>query len=720
MSNQVKRLQTRKQERKIAKHEKKEQRINYFKKRNNTGAGHQSQQQERKARPNINKSKPNTERKDDKKSGKLAMKLAIKMEDKIIKQMERKLNLNKRRKKTNTLPKIFYDQGFGEILDFIDKRVDADADLRESKNNEGPEEDDAVGSEDDEMSDEEEDEDGMDDEMEDSAEDGDLEEGSEDEEYDSLKTDLYGNPLDKKGRPIQSMSEPSILQKEQELDKDLLRKIRGQLNRLTSSNLPGISSFIEGFYKSNPRYQVNQSICQCIHDLIVIDVTLSPLKLVCELTLLLCVLHENIGEEVGGHAIHFFVKVFNDLFEKRKETKDEDKRLDNSLSILCYLYAEHLIDVGLFAEIVSFIIQDFSDKSVELLMFILTTTGFVMRKDSPDSLKNIITQIQRKSEERTSKKDESLEPNKRIDFMLETLTAIKNNNMLKVTSKSAGFVQPIDPEQLKNTLKGSLKKSNKVTPIAGSLKQVLSSNRWWIKVGSLLENQTKEERDQNRKKDSSDGIPGETFTNNEEKLCRSLRLNTTPLRRSLFKALLTSSDFIEAADRLGSLCKKTQMMEAAYVLLQVSIHERNFNPFYVVVAKRLGSFDRKYKLAIFFAIRDRLSEVESMKVNKRKVFATLIFHLVKEKVISLSVLKVFDFSDMSEARMTFMKEILELIMSEEDSIMKEIFDRIPKKDHQFASSIRLFISCFMENSGSENMTRDLLKAKIKLGRQLSL
>ena len=52
-------------------------------------------------------------------------------------------------------------------------------------------------------------------------------------------------------------------------------------------------------------------------------------------------------------------------------------------------------------------------------------------------------------------------------------------------------------------------------------------------------------------------------------------------------------------------------MEAATVLLQVAIHEKTFNPFYIVLAKRLGVFDRKYKLALFFAIRDRLSEIQT-------------------------------------------------------------------------------------------------------------
>ena len=708
----VKGFRSRKEEKKLARLQKKEKRVQHLRRKSKTSKNEDDQERQRLLRKKtaMLKKKKQDKKRDNMKQG---QRLAIKMEDKVIKEMERKLKL--KRRKDGRLPNSFYADGLGDILDFIDKRVDPDADLNEqpvdeeTSENEGEDFD----SEEDCLTEEED-------------HDEDMVEGSldlsDEDDTEETKTDLYGNLVDKKGRVIPKTTQEQVVQEDQELDKDLLRKIRGQLNRLTSFNLPGISNFIEALYKSNSLFQVNQCICQCIHDLVIIDITLSPLKLVSELTLLVCVLHENIGEEVGGHAINFFVKAFHSLFEMRHESSDDDKRIDNALSIICYLYAEHLIDVGLFSQIVSLIIQDFSDKSIQLLMFVLTTTGFVMRKDSPDSLKNIIKQIQCKTEERSAAKGHCLDSNKRIDFMLETLTAIKNNNILKVTSKSAGFVHPIDRDELKNALKASLKKTTKVTPITATLNQALSSNRWWIKVGCLLENEISDERDSRNRSSNKDSreVSEEALTGNEEKLCRSLRLNTTPLRRSLFKAIMTSSDFIEASDRIVSLCQKTQMMEAATVLLQVAIHEKTFNPFYIVLAKRLGVFDRKYKLALFFAIRDCLSEIHDMKDSKRTVFATFIFHLVKEKVISLSVLKVFDFSDISEERMTFMKQILELIMSEEEAVMKDIFDRIPKKDHQFASSIRLFISCFMDNSASESATRDLLKAKIKLGKQLSL
>ena len=544
----------------------------------------------------------------------------------------------------------------------------------------------------------------------------DSDERESEDETNETRTDLYGNLIDKKGIRIIEINEPtsSVIPEEKECDKDLIRKIRGQLNRLTSSNMPGISTFIRNLYKQNSLFQVNQCICQCISDLVIIDTVLSPLTMVSELALLICVLHENVGEEVGGHAINFFVKKFHSLYHSNEGKQSENKMTDNALGILCYLYAGQVIEIGLFSEVISDVIQDFCDKTIELVMFTLTTVGFLMRKDSPEKLKEMLKKIQTQSEARKSTSGEE-ETDKRLEFMLETMTAIRNNNILKVTSKATGLVHPVDRDELKSTLKNCLKRSQKVTPIPATLKQALSSNRWWIKVGGLLEAQKSKDND----KPVFLSNPLETFSENEEKLCRSLRLNTTPLRRSLFKAIITSSDFIESADRIVSLCKKTQVLEAAYVLIQIAIHERTCNPFYVHVCKRLAAFDRQYKLAVFFATRDRLKELDSMKETKRLVFASLVFLLVKLEVITLSVLKVIDFSDLSEASMQFLKTVLQEVMSLEETVMKDMFDRIPKKDHLFTASLRLFISCFMDDSAAESKTRDLLKAKIKLSKQLT-
>lgn len=630
----------------------------------------------------------------------------LKADDKVIKQMEKKLKLN-RRKGRKAIPKSFYADGLGDLLDLVDKRVDPDQDLDEVKD-EGEEEQQSDDSDQDMNSD---------------VHDQESDHGSEhsDQEFDqeiefdpdSEKEDEdEGVESDESDEEAQeTIAEPPaepIRQEPEQLDQTLLRRIRGQLNRITTSNMPSICSFIGNMYRENSLFQMNESICRCMDSLLVIDVTLSPLKLVTEMCLLLAALHENIGEEVGGHAMHYFVKKFKAEFDSSSRSM-ESKKLDNVIAIICNLYATGVMDSGLMYEIVSELVTMFDEKSIELLLFILTAVGFLMRKDSPDRMKSLIRDIQ-------SKSNTAPDVSKRTEFMLETLTEIKNNNILKVTSRSSSVVMPIDRDELKSILRNCLKQSTKVTPIPATLQQVLTSNRWWIKVGpGLIEDQEiREAKDKVLETSKVSAMSFNLESESEERLCRKLRLNTTTLRRSLFKAVISSSDYIEAADRLASLCNKSQCIEAANVVIQISIHEtKKFNPFYFHVLKRLASFDRRYKLSIFFAIKDRLTEVSDFSEAKQLSFATLIFHLIKAKVISLAVVKGLDFASLTESLVQFMTSLLQMIMDEGEEVMREVFDRIPKKDHMLLTQIRLFISCFMDKANEQSLGRDLMNARIK-------
>ena len=629
----------------------------------------------------------------------------LKADDKMIKQMEKKLKLNRRKGRTS-IPKSFYAEGLGDILDLVDKRVDPDHDLLVEKESPATDEE--------EMDELDVDSDADDQEEEDShLSDGDIDQEIEfDVEEDDADISDDADEEEEKDEDdvVAAHASPqSVTEKPEPLDETLLRRIRGQLNRITSSNLPSISTFIEKMYQNNSLFHMNESICRCIESLLVIEVSLSPAKLVTEMCLLLASLHANIGEEVGGHAIHYFVRAFKTQLDANMMSMDS-KRMDNIVSILCNLYAVCLVDCGLFYELTGEIVSCFDEKSIELLLFILTSVGFLMRKDSPDRMKTLIQSIQTKARQSPDV------VSKRTEFMLQTLAEIKNNNILKVTSKASSIVSPIDRDEVKAILKNCLKRSAKVSAIPATLQQALSSNRWWIKVGpGLIENQQNREDKQEQKavQEKREKYEFSLESEAEEKLCRRLRLNTTPLRRSLFKALISSSDYIEAADRLASLCRKNQCIEAANVVIQVAIHEtKSFNPFYLHVLKRLSSFDRQYKISIFYAMRDRLPDVQSFSEAKKQTFARLMFHLTKEKVISLSVVKSLDFASLTESLADFLKQLLTLVTS--DSGMREMFDRIPKKDHMLLTSLRLFISCFMDQSAESSLGRDLITARIRM------
>lgn len=679
-------------------------------------------------------------------------KTAIEREDKVIKSMEKKLKLNKRRKK-NTLPKSFYEEGLGDVLDFLDNRNANDSDdeqppkkvkaektaaaksdlpWSDDEMSEGEFERDFGGYSDDEQgeiskskkvkskpterpsSEDEGSEEDFGEEFEDEGSDGEDSEQSE-EESDLEREDIYGRKLDKKGNVIKEESkrpkvDASANYTPEELNPDLVRRIRGQLNRVTSSNLPGISTFLENLYRSNSFYQMNEGICKCVSDLLVIEVTLSPLKLVEELCLLMATMHENIGEEVGGHCVHYFIKLFNELLTEHNQRKHDDsynasaKKLDNSVAVLCFMHAVGLLDPQLMFDVIDELVAVFDEKCVELLVFILISVGFLLRKEDPVRMKELVSKTRSKA---SGYDKNDISGGKRVEFMIETLTLIKNNNLMKISSRS-GIVSPIERENLRNVLKNCLKRSTKVNYIPGRFQQVLLSNRWWIKVGTLLElTDSSKEAKKHELKLAND----EEFTELDEKLCKALRLNTTPLRKSLFKALISSSDYIEACQRLTSLAKK-QFSEVANVVVHVCLSEKNFNQFYVHLLKALATFDRKYKLATQFALRDKITELETLSAKSRANLPQLVFSLIKENVTSINVLKVIEFTDLSSDYVTFLKKIFDGVFAEDDAKIKEILEKIPKKD-TFASAIKLFISLYMDKSMSDK-SKDIIKTRLRI------
>ena len=626
----------------------------------------------------------------------------LKQDDKEIRKLEKRLRLN-RRKGRKAIPQSFYADGLGDILDFIDKRAEADDDLKQEQETAAVEQeprsddeepiDDPSGSDDDGPDDQDDD----DDEVDDNA--------SDDEEIDG---EPANEEVDEEEEVAQQEDEPaSAADAPQPLDEMLLRRIRGQLNRITSSNLPSICTFIEALYRDHSLWQVNECICRCIHSLIVIDVSMSPPQLVSEVCLLLAALHGNVGEEVGGHALHFFAHSLDAELQSRRDL--EDKRLDNSLAIVCNLFAAGLADPVLMFDIACRILTIFDEKSIELLLFLLTSVGFLMRKDAPDRMKQLIQEIHTKA---SSCGDGS--HSKRAEFMLETLADVRNNNLLRVTSRATSVIQPLDRDAMKSMLRPCLKNATKISFIPGSLSQALASNRWWIKVGpGLIEERV------NREDQSSAAVQQQLSqfcldTDLEERLCRRLRLNTTPLRRSLFKAVVSASDYVEAGDRLVSLCRRSNCSDAAHVVLQIALHEgRTLNKFYVHVLKRFSQCDRRCKVAVFHALRQRVMDAESLSGKQCDILAHLVFQLLREQVISLAVLKSLDFAELTPTLVSWLQQLMSLILAQEELDMQQMFERIPKKEHTLLTSLRLFISCFMQESG-ESATKEALMAGIQL------
>ncbi|KAI2810388.1 Nucleolar MIF4G domain-containing protein 1 [Blomia tropicalis] len=663
----------------------------------------------------------------------------IREEEKSIKKYEKLLKL-KTYTKRKRLPKSFYLDGLGELIEICDGKqyenrleLDDDIDIDDAIRN--PKKyktttilNDDVSDLDDDVENEEmsEMEDGFTDEEhvgEDSVEEDDE---SSDEivlqpkkkirtfNKDGNYEDIYGFIRDKDGNIVKSTetnckqintisTKDQFLNAEVVVDEPLQRRLRGLLNRLTSDNIKVISKEIMNLYKTNSRAVVNQGILNCLEKTIFNVEYNVPSKLVSELSLLIAILYSEMGEEVGAFFIHIAICRFDQLCKEPKKW-NSSKQIDNLIVFILNIYTTGLMDSAIVYDILDRLCEQIAnEKAIELIDMALKASGFLLRKDDPLKMKTLILSIQ----QLTSTIDLDGLSGTRIKFILDSLTAIKNNNLSKLKISEPVVMN----ELIESTMKATIKK-NRVPFIPGQYATVIQSAHWFSFTKTIIPLESINAKHDNDEDQEPTIIDDQQIDYRlRDQLCRALRINT-PLRKDLFTALLQCNDYIDATSKLIRIGKK-QFSEVINVVLHVALNEKKYNPFYYHLLQHLTTCDRKYKLALDFAIRDKISQAETLSNLCRNNLSKLIFNLLKGSALSITCLKVVQFSDMNEIYVDLIRKIMEPLFSEcDDATIESILSKIPKKD-SFASAIKLFISCFM-SSDSKNRLSSVKQLQFKL------
>ncbi len=303
---------------------------------------------------------------------------------------------------------------------------------------------------------------------------------SKNEKMEIYQEDIYGRLRDKKGNLITEQTVEQVkyvppgkrLATSDEFDADiqkLKRQMKGLFNRLAETNLPSIVSAIEKLYLSHSRHNMQEAIHTLVMDSLVGEV-LSPERLIMEHCVLIAALHANVGAEVGAQFLELVVRKFDASYKTESQTKE----LDNMILILSHMYNFGLVAAPLLKDILHMLAEKFEEKDIELILIVLRTVGFALRKDDPVSLKEIIFVLQTKAGQAT-------EQPARIRFMLEILLAIRNNNMTKIPN-----YDPSHTEHLRKLLRSLTKKGDALSKLNITYSELLAANnrgRWWI-VGS--------------------------------------------------------------------------------------------------------------------------------------------------------------------------------------------------------------------------------------------
>ena len=459
----------------------------------------------------------------------------------------------------------------------------------------------------------------------------------------------------------------------------LKRKIRGYVNRVSTSNFKQILTDIEMVYAEHPRAEVNKAILAAVIDSCLIN-TVMPARLCAEHMLLISGLAGNIGPE-------FVSPLLEDLAEKfaNEMIARHGKLLNNIVSMLCFLYALRVVSCVLIFDIIRTLLKSFTEADLEVLLYIFKSVGLDIRKDDPQALKDIV-QIVNESGANVKEKTS------RFTWFMDTLTAVKNNNVNKIPNYDKSDILDIQR---------AYKACVKVAPCnlqltMTDLLDAKTKGRWWL-VGAAWTGLDAEKRPNAAEFDS--------------KLLLLAKKNhmSTDVRKNVFCILMSSQDFEHCYEQLMKLSlKDKQEREIIYVTVLCALKCKTYNPYYANVIKKFCGLSKNYQITTQFSVWDRLKELDSLAPKKRNNLSMLLCSLICSKTISLSVLKIVDFTGIGNNDVEFFKDMFKSLLNESEVLITEIFGRLqPLPLDSLKNGIKVFIKHFLKPELSPSEVKNM-------------
>ncbi|XP_010883795.2 nucleolar MIF4G domain-containing protein 1 [Esox lucius] len=652
-------------------------------------------------------------------------------EDREIKRLERSLGYNKRKNK-KTLPQSFADDGLDYILGVLDagsaasgmmydsddekdnakeklkKLEDSESEIsgeeEEGQGEEGSEPDsngdldDIEDEEEDEMEEEGEEEDEMDEEEDEIEEDeGEMDEdgGAGTEENEDVDSGNSTLAIVKTATLSAGKYVPPHLRdmgddkRKAELER-LKRQVKGLVNRLSQDNMASISGQLEELYMSSSRKDMNDTLSEILLAACVTP-ALMPDRLLMEHVLLVSILHHSVGLEVGANFLETVVRRFSETYKN----PGEGKECDNLVAMVAHLYNFQVVHALLIFDILKMMVRAFTEKDIELALFVLKNVGFSLRKDDPLALKELISEAQHKASAAGTKfQDEN-----RVRFMLETMLALKNNDMRKIPGYDPEPVERLRKLQRTLVHQSSGRSDVKLRVSLENLLAAEQVGRWWI-VGSSWSGAPM--IGAQGKKTSQQTTAEGKFSSKVLDLARKQRMNTD-VRRNIFCVIMTSEDYLDAFEKLIRLgLKDQQEREIVHVLMDCCLQEKSFNTFYAVLGEKFCEHNRRFQMTFQFSLWDKLKDLSTQSAHTFSNLVQLVTHFLQRKSLSISILKVIEFGELDKPKVKFLRQVLtKLLKDTEPEDLANIFGRISgiPKLGMLREGLKLFISHFLLRNG---------------------
>ncbi|KAI3641129.1 hypothetical protein MIR68_000859 [Amoeboaphelidium protococcarum] len=422
------------------------------------------------------------------------------------------------------------------------------------------------------------------------------------------------------------------------------RALQGQMNRTSENNVEAVFNQIESVYQQYPRNHVNNVLFQIIRSSLAGNIVLLD-DFIIVYALLISLVYHVVGHDSGAVLVQKVAELCHLQLSGIDASDMIESQVINMVSLLGHLYLMKVVGANLIYDFLTDCIsgdnqQLLSEQRVEVVLKLLKICGGKLRSQDATGLKDFIILFNSRLSLSNGVQSE------RLKFLVEMVNNIKNN---KISKQSRGAEDRLSKLQRNLLQKRSI---NPHEPLRCSLNDILnvkSKGAWWIIGAPWVGNQYTAGGGDNHQPShaQSDSKQSSQMQSSVQKLQKKLNINTD-LRRQIFSIFMECEDYIDAHEKLMKLgLKDRQEREIVRMILYCCQKEKIYNPFYGALAERLCQSSHSHKVTLQYAIWDFIKELQSTSnVSARKIshVANLTAQLIKAYSLSMSVLKVIDFS----------------------------------------------------------------------------
>ena len=307
---------------------------------------------------------------------------------------------------------------------------------------------------------------------------------------------------------------------------------------------------------------------------------------------------------------------------------------DAQAGVYLVLMVSHAFSVGLAAprvvlSLLGHLCRRFEELDVSLMYHVLRSAGAELRAADPAGLRDFILAVQAEADSRRGAGEEGSGMTHRHATLLQVILEVKNNSQ-KWSMGASRHAVPVEVVKFvhRSGVGGVVVDVDWSKLLDGS-----ALARFKEKIAAGVEDFALD--------DSDDELGLQLVGERQDllKLAVAQRMNTD-IRRKVFCAVMGADDYLDSVDRVLSLgLRGPQEREVARVLVDCCLQEKEYNPFYHLVARSLCAHSKQHRVSFRYAVADQVKELEGTPPRRARHLMRLAGSLVADGQIPLLVLQ---------------------------------------------------------------------------------